>query len=40
MAITDHVKLEQFMNGLERRNPGEVEFYQAADEVGQCEAIG
>ncbi|MFT7651351.1 MAG: glutamate dehydrogenase (NADP+) [Candidatus Azotimanducaceae bacterium] len=33
MAITDHVNLEQFMNGLERRNPGEVEFHQAVYEV-------
>ena len=33
MAISDHVNLEQFMAGLRRRNPGEVEFHQAVYEV-------
>ena len=33
MAITDHVNLEQFMEGLKRRNPGETEFQQAVYEV-------
>lgn len=33
MAVSDHVNLEQFMNGLERRNPGEREFHQAVYEV-------
>ena len=33
MAITDHVNLEQFMSGLKRRNPGEIEFHQAVYEV-------
>ncbi len=33
MAITDHVDLEQFMEGLKRRNPGETEFQQAVYEV-------
>ena len=27
--------LEQFMNGVEKRNPGEVEFHQAVEEVAQ-----
>ena len=33
MAISDHVNLEQFMEGLKRRNPGEIEFQQAVYEV-------
>lgn len=33
MAISDHVNLEQFMDGLKRRNPGETEFHQAVYEV-------
>ena len=33
MAITNHVNLEEFMNGLRRRNPGETEFHQAVYEV-------
>ncbi|MEM7098355.1 MAG: NADP-specific glutamate dehydrogenase [Pseudomonadota bacterium] len=33
MAVSDHVNLEEFMNGLERRNPGEREFHQAVYEV-------
>ncbi len=33
MAISDHVDLNQFMEGLKRRNPGEVEFHQAVYEV-------
>ncbi|MEM7250732.1 MAG: NADP-specific glutamate dehydrogenase [Pseudomonadota bacterium] len=33
MAISDHVDLQQFMAGLKRRNPGEVEFHQAVYEV-------
>ena len=33
MAISDHVNLNQFMAGLRRRNPGEVEFHQAVYEV-------
>ena len=33
MAISDHVNLDQFMAGLRRRNPGEVEFHQAVYEV-------
>ena len=33
MAVSDHVNLEQFMEGLQRRNPGEHEFHQAVYEV-------
>ena len=33
MAISDHVDLEQFMEGLKKRNPGETEFQQAVYEV-------
>ncbi|MFT5575745.1 MAG: glutamate dehydrogenase (NADP+) [Bermanella sp.] len=33
MAITDHVGIEQFMEGVVRRNPGETEFHQAVYEV-------
>lgn len=35
MAVTDHVNLEQFMTGLERRNPGQTEFIQAVHEVAE-----
>jgi glutamate dehydrogenase (NADP+) len=33
MAISDHVNLDEFMDGLKRRNPGEHEFHQAVYEV-------
>jgi glutamate dehydrogenase (NADP+) len=33
MSISDHVNLEQFMDGLKKRNPGETEFHQAVYEV-------
>ncbi len=33
MAVSDHVNLEQFMAGLQKRNPGEIEFHQAVYEV-------
>ena len=33
MAVSDHVNLDQFMEGLRRRNPGEREFHQAVYEV-------
>jgi glutamate dehydrogenase (NADP+) len=33
MATVDHVNLNQFMDGLKRRNPGETEFHQAVYEV-------
>lgn len=35
MAASDHVDLEQFMAGVERRNPHELEFIQAVREVSQ-----
>ena len=33
MAVADHVDLQQFMEGVKRRNPGELEFHQAVYEV-------
>ena len=33
MAVSDHVDLPHFMEGVKRRNPGEVEFHQAVYEV-------
>jgi len=33
MSVSDHVNLEQFMEGVKRRNPGEREFHQAVYEV-------
>ncbi len=35
MAVTDHVNIEQFMAGVEKRNPGELEFIQAVREVSE-----
>lgn len=35
MAVKDHVGLEQFMNGVKRRNPGQIEFIQAVQEVAE-----
>jgi glutamate dehydrogenase (NADP+) len=35
MAVSDHVDLEQFMSGVERRNPHELEFIQAVREVAE-----
>ena len=35
MAVSDHVNLEQFMEGVKKRNPGETEFHQAVYEVAQ-----
>ena len=35
MATSDHVDLEQFMAGVERRNPHELDFIQAVREVSQ-----
>jgi glutamate dehydrogenase (NADP+) len=35
MAVSDHVNLEQFMVGVEKRNPGEIEFIQAVREVSE-----
>ena len=33
MALSDHVDLSRFMEGVERRNPGQIEFIQAVHEV-------
>jgi len=33
MPVSDHVNLEQFMQGVKERNPGEPEFHQAVYEV-------
>ena len=33
MTTSDNFTLEQFMAGLQRRNPGEIEFHQAVEEV-------
>ncbi len=35
MAVTEHVDLPAFMAGVERRNPGQLEFIQAVHEVAQ-----
>ncbi|MGB3711016.1 MAG: NADP-specific glutamate dehydrogenase [Erythrobacter sp.] len=35
MAISDHVDLNQFMEGVKKRNPGQTEFIQAVQEVSQ-----
>jgi glutamate dehydrogenase (NADP+) len=35
MAVQDHVNLEQFMEGVRRRNPAQPEFVQAVQEVAQ-----
>lgn len=35
MAISDHVGLEEFMTGVERRNPYQTEFIQAVREVAE-----
>ena len=35
MPISDHVDLEQFMQGVRRRNSGQVEFHQAVQEVAE-----
>ena len=35
MSVSDHVDLEQFMAGVERRNAGENEFVQAVREVSE-----
>lgn len=33
MAMDEHVNIDQFMEGLKRRNPGQTEFHQAVYEV-------
>lgn len=35
MAVSDHVDLQQFINGVARRNPGQPEFVQAVQEVAE-----
>lgn len=35
MAVTDHVDLDTFMEGVKKRNPGQTEFIQAVQEVAQ-----
>ncbi|MEM7541784.1 MAG: NADP-specific glutamate dehydrogenase [Pseudomonadota bacterium] len=35
MAISDHVDFPTFMNGVAKRNPGQVEFIQAVQEVAE-----
>ncbi|WOE74343.1 NADP-specific glutamate dehydrogenase [Alterisphingorhabdus coralli] len=35
MAVSDHVDLETFMAGVQKRNPGQTEFIQAVQEVAQ-----
>lgn len=35
MTVADHVNLEQFMSGVKKRNPGQVEFHQAVQEVAE-----
>ena len=35
MAVSDHVNLEQFIAGVQRRNPGQPEFVQAVQEVAE-----
>jgi glutamate dehydrogenase (NADP+) len=35
MALTDHVDLPRFMEGVTRRNPGQPEFCQAVQEVAE-----
>ncbi len=35
MAVSDHVDLEKFMEGVKKRNPGQTEFIQAVQEVAQ-----
>jgi len=35
MAVSDHVNLEQFMEGVRARNPGQAEFHQAVQEVAE-----
>ena len=35
MAVSDHVNLEQFMEGVRTRNPGQPEYHEAVQEVAQ-----
>ena len=36
MAVSDHVDFATFMDGVNRRNPGQPEFVQAVQEVAQA----
>ena len=35
MAVSDHVNLQQFIDGVNKRNPGQPEFVQAVHEVAE-----
>ena len=35
MAVSDHVDLPQFIEGVRKRNPGQTEFVQAVQEVAE-----
>ncbi|MEP4378385.1 MAG: NADP-specific glutamate dehydrogenase [Alphaproteobacteria bacterium] len=35
MSVTDHVNFEQFIEGVKKRNPGQLEFVQAVQEVAE-----
>ena len=35
MAVSDHVDLATFIDGVKRRNPGQPEFAQAVQEVAE-----
>tara|TARA_R110002073_G_scaffold242073_1_gene404096 strand:- start:915 stop:2273 length:1359 start_codon:yes stop_codon:yes gene_type:complete len=35
MAVSDHVDIDKFISGVEKRNPGQPEFVQAVREVAQ-----
>ena len=35
MAVSDHVDLSKFIDGVSRRNPGQTEFIQSVQEVAQ-----
>tara|TARA_Y100001934_G_scaffold252308_1_gene316241 strand:- start:97 stop:1455 length:1359 start_codon:yes stop_codon:yes gene_type:complete len=35
VAVSDHVDLNQFIEGVKKRNPGQAEFVQAVQEVAQ-----
>ena len=35
MSVTDHVDINQFVQGVQKRNPGQPEFVQAVQEVAE-----
>ena len=35
MAVSDHVDLPRFIEGVKKRNPGQDEFVQAVQEVAE-----